>query len=178
VRSNQVDGLAETYALFGRIPEEAREQVGVEMARIGYEILRAQKRDVAKDTGALEAGLSLLLQLEELRVRIGLLLGGRDAYKFNGRTRKSRDGGPFYGRIVELGRRAQTVLVTRGLKRKVRGNGRTSKRRVIYEGKPYSMKVKALAARPFVHRDRPEIRPEQRLAAFWSEVLSKSGGAA
>lgn len=172
--SNRIDGLAETYSMLGAIPEAARDQVAVEMAFIGYEVLAAQKRDVAKDTGELESALSLKLELDELRVRIGLL-NVREASKFNGQRLKATGNQAYHGRFVEHGRRAQTVLVTRRLKRKVTGNGRTSKRRVIYDGKPYSMKVKAMAPRPFVHKDRPEIRAEQRLANFWAEVLGKAG---
>ena len=176
LRSNQIDGMAETYAMLGALPQAAQEQIGVEMAIIGYDVLRAQQADVARDTGALAQALSLKLELDQLRVRIGLL-NVRNAQKFNGRSRAAVAGGPFYGRFVEYGRRGQTVTVTRHLKRSIKGDGRTSKRRVIFKGKPYSLKVKAMAPRPYVHKDRPEIRAEQRLANFWAEVLGRTGAA-
>jgi hypothetical protein len=78
VQNSQVDGLAATHSLFGNIPEAAREQLGVEIARIGYDVLAAQKQDVAKKTGDLETGLSLKLILDRLRVKVGLLsISGR-----------------------------------------------------------------------------------------------------
>jgi hypothetical protein len=183
MRSNQVDGLAETYSMLGRLPEAAREQVGVEMALIGYEVLRAQKRDVDKHTGALAAGLSLQLELDELRVRVGLIgMKARSksalrAARKSGRAPGESFGDLYYGRFVEFGRKAQTVLVER--RRRVGGLLRTqsrgSRKRAEDIAATYSMKVKARAPRPFVHVDRPEIRAEQRLAGFWAEVLANSG---
>jgi hypothetical protein len=162
--------------MFGRIGATAAEDAAELIEIIGTEVLAAQNRDVAKRSGALAAALSMRFKSEELTARIGLLIGGRDASRSNGRNRSSVAGGPFYGRFVEYGRRAQTVLVTRRIKRrKIRGNGRTSKRRVLYDGKAYSMKVKAMAPRPFVHKDRPEIRAEQRIATFWAQVLDRNG---
>lgn len=179
--SNRLDGLAETYSLLGAIPQAAREQVGVEMALIGREVLTAQRRDVAKRSGALEGGLRIEGRLEELRLRIGLI-GIKSRARFNpllARQPGVNFGSLYYGRFVEFGRRGQTVLVTRRIKdRKITGNGRTSARQVAYGGKAYSMKVKAMAARPFVHKDRPEIRAEQRLANFWSQTLGKAEAAA
>lgn len=162
MQPNRVDGLAEAYALFGRFPQAAEQELGAKLGEIGRDVLAAQQRDVAKRTGFLETGLSIQLLIEQLRVKVGLLgLSKRSKY--------------FYGRFVEFGRRAQTVLVTRHLKRTVRGNGRNSKRRVSYEGQPYSLRVRAMAARPFVHVDRPEIRAEQRLADYWSKVKAAAG---
>jgi hypothetical protein len=37
------------------------------------------------------------------------------------------------------------------------------------------MKVRAMAPRPFIYVDRPEIHAEQRLASFWSQVLANVG---
>jgi hypothetical protein len=184
MRSNQVDGLAETYSMLGRLPEAAREQVGVEMALIGYEVLRAQKRDVDKHTGALAAGLSLQLELDELRVRVGLIgMKARSksalrAARKSGRAPGESFGDLYYGRFVEFGRKAQTVLVER--RKRVDGKlrlGPGRRKRAEDIAKTYSLRIKARAPRPFVHVDRPEIRAEQRLANFWTEVLGKSGRA-
>jgi hypothetical protein len=165
-----VQGLSEAYAYLGGIPAAARHELVDEIGKISRDVLAAQRADVAKDTGALQGKLSVQLITEQLRARVGLL-GVK-----NQRTGASNYGKGFYGLIVEKGRSAQTVLVTRRLKRKITGNGRTSKRQVIYQGKPYKMKVKAMAPRPFVHKDRPEIRAEQRLSNFWAEVLGRAGG--
>jgi hypothetical protein len=39
----------------------------------------------------------------------------------------------------------------------------------------YSLKVRAMAPRPFIYVERPEIHAEQRLASFWSQVLGNAG---
>lgn len=158
----RVEGLAETYSLFDRFPEAVREQVGGGLAKIGEDIRAAQSRSVAKLTGKLASGLSLDLQIEELRVSVGLI--GAPARR-----------NLFYGRIVERGRRAQTVLVQR--RRRVKGRLRTQSRRKLASdiAATYSMNVRAMAPRPFVYVDRPEIRAEQRLASLLSDALSRSG---
>ena len=151
-----VQGLAEANAVLQAIPIAAREQVAVETAIIGREVLAAMKRDVPRDTGALAGALMVQTIFDQLRTRVGLL----GISKFRPKL--------FYGIIVEYGRKAQVVRLTRGK--------RAKQLRAIGESR--TMKVSALPARPFVHADRPEIRAEQRLANFWSEVMAKAGSAA
>jgi hypothetical protein len=184
VQTNRVDGLAEIYSMFGRMTAAAREQLGVEMERIGTEILAAQRRDVPKLTGALGSGLSVQMQIEELRVRIGLIgIKARSRSALRRAQRQGRAPGEsfgdlYYGRFVEYGRRAQVVLVQR--RRRFNGRLRTESRRKRADdvAATYSMKVPAMAPRPFVHVDRPEINAEQQLANFWSKVVSNAGGRA
>lgn len=178
----RVRGLAEANSLLGALPAAARHELADEIGRIGRDVLAAQQRDVARDSGELQAGLSLQLLTDELRVRVGLL---------NTRPGRSK---LYYGRFVENGRRAQTVLVTRHLKRKVRGNGKTSARRMAYEatghrlrkrgpnagtpvGSAWKMRVRAMGARPYVYKDRPEIDVAQRLADYWGRTIDRAGGA-
>lgn len=190
-----VQGLGEAYSYLGDIEAQARDEMAVEIGIVSREILAAQKADVAKATGKLEAALTQEVLLDRLRARVGLLLGSRAAGKtVSGRLQKAKAGGPFYGRIVEGGRSEQTVVVTRRLKRRVVGNGRGSKRRVIYEGaskrlrrrgpnkgtpigSPYKMRVKAMAARPFVAQPLLIEAGEQHLAEYWSRLLGRAGGA-
>ncbi|HEX8419468.1 MAG TPA: hypothetical protein VF638_05585 [Sphingomonas sp.] len=192
-----VQGLAEAYSFLGNAGASAREELGVELAIIGREILAAQRADAPKATGKLDAALSLQLLLANLKVRIGLLLGGRDAGKINGRRDKGRSGGPFYGRIVEFGRRAQTVLVTRRIKRRrVKGNGRngtirtvtyaTPKRRMrrrsspnagSFVGDPYKLRVQAKEGRPFVAQPLLREVADQHIGEYWGRVLARMGGA-
>jgi hypothetical protein len=82
----------------------------------------------------------------------------------------------FYGRIVERGRRAQTVLVQR--RRRVGGRlparprapqARRGHREHLFAA------VREMAPRPFIYVERPEIHAEQRLASFWSQVLGNAG---
>jgi hypothetical protein len=158
-----VQGLAETYALFDRIPQSADEQLTRLVVDIGLDVLGAQQRDVAKRTGTLASGLSIQADPGQHRARVGLLgTTGRSKY--------------YYGRFVEFGRRAQTVIVQR--RRRTGGKLRLNRsRRKMAEdiAATYSMHVSPLAPRPFVHVDRPEIRTEQRLAAFWGKVKAGAG---
>ena len=175
--TSKVQGLAEVYSTLDRLPSAAHEEMAVELAIIGRELSAAQHQDVAKDTGALDQALSFQLVLDRLKVRVGLLRGGRAAGSFNGRQRKAIAGGPFYGRFVEFGRKAQTVLVTRRLKKRtLKGNNRNgNRRRTIYQGKPYKMRVKAMAPRPFVLQPMLEQVADAHLADFWANVLDRTG---
>lgn len=161
-----VRGLAATYALLGDIPDAAREQLGVELAILAREGLAAQKAAAPKDTSALSGGLSMQLSLRKLSVQFGLL-----------GLRKGRSN-LFYGRIVNSGRAAQTVLVQR--RRRVKGFLRTSRGRKRAEdiSSTYTLKVKARAPIPFI--DAPGVDFEQlaagQLAEFWTHLLARAGG--
>lgn len=194
---SKVDGLAETYSLFDQLPRAAADELAVEIAIVGRELLAAQHADVAKDTGALDGALALQLLLERLTIRVGLLKGGRAASKFNGRASKAKAGGPFYGRFVEFGREEQTVLVTRRIKqRRLRGNNRKgNNRRTQFGGasdrlrrrgpnrgtpigSPYKLKVKQMGARPFVAQPLLEEASSTILSDFWANALKRLGAAA
>lgn len=161
--TKHLEGLVEADAMLGRIPQAAREELAVETGIIGHDLLEMQRADAPFLTGNLRSGLSLAVILEQLRAKVGLL-----------RMKQGRSSW-FYGRIIEFGRAAQTVTVTRRLKRRIVGNGKTSRRRAIYEGKPYKMKVKAMAPRPFVLKPRPDLAADRRLADYWSKVLARAG---
>lgn len=62
----------------------------------------------------------------------------------------------FFARILEGGRKSQFVAVRR------RGN------------RPYTMKVRAMRARPFVNKQRPLLRMaiSKRLHRFWNGVIA------
>lgn len=197
--SERVTGLAEVYAMFGRLPQASREQLGVELAIISRDVLAAQRQDVAKRTGALASSLSMQLLIEDLRVKVGMIgvkARSKSALRRAAKARRSVGewlGGNFYGRFVEFGRKAQTVLVTRGVDRTVRGKG--SSRKVVYATSstrlrtsgpnkgtpvhsPYKMRVAAKAGRPFIWKDRPEIDVAGRLANFFGSAIERAGGGA
>lgn len=173
MRSEARRGLAAMDRLLDRLPVAARQELQDELGPIARDVQAAQRQVVAKRTGSLAAGLSYTIDAERLQARIGLL-GLRKRYGA-GASRLFQD--LFYGRFVELGRKAQTVLVTRRLKRRVLGNGRTSKRRVVYEGKPYRLRVRAMAARPYIGPPGVVSAADQRLAGFWSRVEARLGAA-
>jgi hypothetical protein len=84
-------------------------------------------------TGALRAGVKWKVYPRTLRLQVGYL--GTKA----GRAKL------FYARILDLGRKAQTVTVSR---RKVAGSLLVGGKRV--SGAPYKMKVRAIAAKRFI----------------------------
>lgn len=164
-----VQGMADTYALFGELPTAARFELADLLGRLGRDILAREQALAAKATGALAAGLSSQLLTEQLRVRVGLLGLKR-------RSGKKNLGDLFYGIIVNYGRKAQTVLVNR---RRAGSSKLLRNRRKRVEDllKTYSMRVTALAPRPFV--DGPSVDVDsiatQRLADFWSKALTRAG---
>ena len=178
-RRSRVEGLDQALAMLDGLPDVAREEMGVEMAILGREILAVQKADVPKDKGDLAAALSLRLMIDRLKVRVGLHRRSKQSYSFN-RGRRRATGIPFYGRIVEFGRKAQTVLVTRRIKRRsARGNNKNgNRRRNVYEGKPYKMRVKAMAGRPYVAQPMLQDAAELHFADYWAKVLARTGGGA
>lgn len=174
----RLEGAEIILRQFDTIPKAAREQLGVELAIIGRDFRDQQKAAAPEGTGLLRGALAVLLMLEQLRIRVGLI-GQR-----NRRTRKRSYGDAFYGRFVEFGRKAQTVIVQR--RRRVRvdvGDGkqkailRTSRRRKIAADivSTYSMKVKAQAARPFIFVPNAQDIAESRLVTFWDNTLARAG---
>jgi hypothetical protein len=161
----RVRGLAAAFSLFDALPDAARDELSADLREIAADVLAAQRRDVAVATGGLrDKALTIKDVVDKLRIRIGVLglTGGRVKY--------------YYARFVEYGRRAQVVRVTRRRKGapKLLKNGR---KRAQDVGASYALHVKAMAARPFVRKDRPDLDTAitSRLANFWSRTLSKAG---
>lgn len=181
---SRMDGLSAALSMFDALPEAARDELAVEIGIISREISAAQKADVPKLTGATAGALTFALQLDRLRSRVGLLQGSS--------SRGSRNG--FVGRMIEHGRKAQTVLVTRRVKkRRINGNGKLSKRKVTYlgpkkrrrpgsspnrgsfVGDPYKLRVKAKAARPFVAQPMLQDAAQLHLSEYASRLLGRVG---
>ncbi|CAD7336058.1 hypothetical protein FIM10_04045 [Sphingomonadales bacterium 56] len=182
---SRLEGTEVILRRFDTLTEAAREQLGVELAIIGREYRDQQRAAAPEDTGALRAGLSVWLMLEQLRVRVGLMgqrsgQSKRRRKKVNGRNY----GDLFYGRIIEFGRKAQTVIVQR--RRRVLADiGDGNKKRILRTSRgrklaadiasTYSMKVKALPAHPFIFIPNAQEIATQRLANFWSDTLARAG---
>jgi hypothetical protein len=173
--TERIIGLAATDGLFARLPDAARDEAGVELAIIARDILALQQVRTPKDTGALEAGLSLATSFDKLRVQIGLL-----------GLRKSRSGKTnladlFYGIIVDKGRAAQDVVVERrsriGGALRTEPGSRGRRKRLSDIVSTYVLHVKARAAVPFVDLSDAEVDSiaAQRLNEFWDRVIDKAG---
>jgi hypothetical protein len=141
------------------LPARAEADLAWTLRDIAADALAAQRRDAPVKTGSVKGALSIAEVLDRLKVRIGLI--GPSAKKY------------FYARIIEYGRRAQVVRVIR---RKFRSVGR-SRRRAAGVAASYALRVKAMAPRPFVRKDRPDLDEltTRRLAEFWSRTLDNIG---
>jgi hypothetical protein len=133
--------------LLRRMPDTMRDEMVKALDDAGDMLLSEARSKVPVGTGKLQAGLSKKLLKGTLKLRVGLI-------------GKARNRKLFYGRIVEFGRKAQTVNVTRRMKA---------------GGRPYLMKVRAKAGRPFLYGNK-DLRQRIRghLNDYWNRVLTKA----
>lgn len=128
--------------LIGRLPDMVREEIREQMNRTGEEQLARMQSEAPVRTGALRGGLSAKVTPSGLRLKVGLV--GKPI------NRKL-----FYGRIVEFGRKGQTVRARRA------------------GGKPYLLRIKGMAPRPFVYNvNREAIYAPFR--AIWDRALANA----
>ncbi|MFZ2996282.1 hypothetical protein [Sphingobium sp.] len=169
-------GIGRVRRLIRRLPVEMRGELIVELRVTGRRIWQAIKARTPRNTGALEGGISYRVLPTSLRLQIGLLGTPR------GRARL------FYGRIQDLGRREQVVLVQRRRRVAVStGSGttaailRTSRGRKVPGDivSTYRMKVRGMEGKRFVTGRYPDLRRELRdnLTGILARVLLKIGGA-
>jgi hypothetical protein len=135
-----------------QLPDSARAEMADVMKGVGIDLAKAMQADApvlrrprkGRTAGALRAGISYKLAVKSLNLRVGLV-----------GTKRGRSN-LFYGGIVEAGRPEQTVKIKRGPRA---GS---------------EMKVGAVAAHPFVYKQRPELRRElnARLKSYWTNVLT------
>lgn len=147
-------------SLLKRLPDSVREEMHAQLEETGkLALARAQER-VPVDTGALKRGLSMRVY-KSLRLRVGLI-------------GKATNRKLYYGRIVEFGRKAKTVVVNRSGKG-VRVSGNRWKRQALEAGVRgfYRLRVKPMAARPFVYNMTREqlYRPFQKI---WGRAIHRA----
>lgn len=116
-------------------------------------------------TGSLRAAVKWKVFPRTLRLQAGFL-GNKST-----RTRV------FYARILDLGRRAQTVVVTRRQKvlRALGNNRNGNNRRFIRAGQPYKLRVRAIAAKRFVTAGAGGLRQVVgvQLKGIWERALRR-----
>jgi hypothetical protein len=131
--------------LIKKLPDAAKAEVVELLQETGAQVLTEQRAMVKKRTGALSRALSMKVLPKSMRLQVGLV--GKPI------NRKL-----FYGRIIQSGRKAQTV--------RARKRG----------GKPYLMKIRGTAPHNFIY---PYTR-EQLAAPFkslWDRILKRTAGA-
>lgn len=159
--ASTIKGSRSFRRILRAMPSVMRDQLVGELDRGGREILGAmQARAGRSRTGNLLRNLSLKLYPKSLRMRVG----------FVGKRANSR---AFYARILEGGRRAQVVSVTR---RKVAGSTLKDGRRVAHPA--YSLRVTPLPARRFVYGPLTDLRAVfgRRMRGIWERALKAIGG--
>lgn len=98
--ASKIRGVAKTRRLLKRLPEEMRaEMIGV-LQRIGAATLGAARRETPTRSGLGRSLLAYKVYPKSLRLRMGLLT-------------KKQNSRAFYLHILDVGRKAQTVTVTR-----------------------------------------------------------------
>lgn len=154
VRS-QLTGVAGVRKLIRQLPASVKTEMADTLEDIAPEYLAAVKADtpVAKrprkpghQVGALRDALTAKVLRSSLRLRVGLL-GRKKLFDF------------FYGRIVELGTKAQTVTIERGPRA------------------GHKMRIRERAPQHFVYKARPDLRARlsNRLNSFWEHALQHAG---
>jgi hypothetical protein len=134
--------------------------VSAEMVTVldrGGRALQAKMRaNTPRRTGRLQAAILYRVLPKTLRLRVGLIGPKRERL--------------FYGRIQDLGRKAQVVTVSR---RKVAGSTLVNRRRVAHPS--YLLRVRAMKAKRFVTGRYPDLRATigNDLRGIWDRSLKR-----
>lgn len=172
---SRVRGIGRFRRLLKRMPDAVRGELVVELAVTGRQIKQAIQARAPRRTGALQAGITDEVLPKSLRLQVGLL----------GTKRGRAD--LFYGRIQDLGRREQVVLVQR--RRRVEaeiGGGRTANILRLHRGRKvaedivssYYMRVRAMPAKRFITGRFPDLRKtlNDNLRGIFARALGRIAG--
>jgi hypothetical protein len=141
VPRRRIKGDRAFIKLIKQMPEAVQSEVETLLRESGAEILTEQRSRVRRKTGALSQGLSMKVLPKSRRLQVGII--GKPL------NRKL-----FYGRIIEFGRKGQTVRARKA------------------GGKPYLMKIRGMAPSPFIYSvNRESIY--SRFRSLWDRVLKK-----
>ena len=162
-----VKGIGRVRKLLRRLPDAVAGEIVVELNVTGRQMNQAVLAKAPRKSGALRAGISYKVLPKSLRLQVGLL-----------GTRKGQSK-LFYGRIQDLGRKAQVVSVQRfkaGVKREYDRAGRKSGGGLT---RRYLMKVRAMAPKRFVTGRYPDLRRALRdnLRGTFARSLQSISGA-
>jgi len=169
-------GIGRFRKFLRRMPDTVRAELLAELHSTGRRMLQAVRSRTPRKFGALREGISSKVLPTSLRLQIGLLGTPKGRAKL------------FYGRIQDLGRKAQVVTVQR--RKRVRdgiGGGKTAMTlRTNKAGRKmtedivatYTMKVPAMPAKRFVTGRLPDLRGELRdnLKGLFTRSLNRIGG--
>lgn len=158
-------GARRVKRLFRGLPDAMRDDLARVLERGGRLIVAEMQRRAPKRTQALAAGISERVLRTTLRLRAGLIGTPRGRAKL------------FYGRIQDLGRKAQTVTVKRHIGN--RGRFLFKGRERVQDFSIYKMRVRAMAPKRFITGRFPELRRivRDQLKGTWERALRVIGNA-
>jgi len=159
---SRIEGLTEMQNALKSLPEAAQRAFVKPLEDTGKDLATAMQAKVPVRKGKLRAGIKFKVFARTLRLIVGLLdvKAGQDDL--------------FYGRIQDLGRKAQTVTVnrTRGgfAKKLARGKGKLMSTGNVQD--IYVMRVRAMAGKRFVTGSYPALRTglRDKLSAAYDEA--------
>lgn len=156
-RRPNIRGLIRVRRLLKRLPDEVLSEIVVELNVTGRQIAAVMQARTPRKSGRLAAGESFKVFPKTLRLQVGLLATRRGADPL------------FYGRIQDLGRRAQVVMVQRRIRR-----GLTKRTR------RYPLRVRGAAGKRFITGSFGELRRTLNLnlrGIFHRSLANVAGGA-
>ena len=145
--SSKLKGTRQFRRLVQQLPDEARSDLVNVFGRAGRRAQAAMRARAKHKTGALQQGVKYKVFAKTLRLQVGLLGTKRGRSKL------------FYGFVLDKGRKAQTVTISRGR--------RTGAR----------MKVRQIIGDRFVTGEYPDLRDAvtREVKPLFSRILARIG---
>lgn len=160
---SRVKGIISTRRLLRRVPDAVKQELAQVMTSAGPELTNLMRgRAPHGATGRLAEGLNWKFYASSLKLVVGFI-----GKRVNERL--------FYARILEFGRKAQTVSVSR---RRRGAQKLTRNKRAEDIVAVYRLKVRPLQPRRFVYSKTGNVRAvmRRRLNGIWDRVLTKLAG--
>jgi hypothetical protein len=161
---SRIKGVAKVKRIMRALPDAMRDQIADALEQSGKDLAAEMSGRTPSRTGALRAGIKWRVLRKTMRLRVGLI----DAPKVRNKL--------FYGRILDLGRKAQTVTVNR----RIAGVAQPGGGKAVAGARvaKYTMRVRAIAPKRFVTGRYPDLRAKinDRLRGVWTRALSKIAG--
>lgn len=161
---SRLKGLPRVRRIMRGMPDAMREEIADALEESGPELAAEMSGRAPNRTGALRAGIKWRVLRKTMRLRVGLIDAPRVRNKL------------FYSRILDLGRKAQTVTVNRRIAGVAQpGGGKAVEGARVAR---YTMRVRAIAPKRFVTGRYPDLRAKinRRLRGIWSRALNKIAG--
>jgi len=148
-----VEGQEDVRKILRGLPDASRDEIVSTLEASADEIRPIMVERAPRRSGDLQSGILSRVNRQSMTARIGLI----------GPPKQRRS--LFYGRILDLGRRAQDRWVTRRMP-----SGNRSR---------YLMRISAIAPKKFVTGRFPEARAtlQDKLRGVWGRILARITGA-